>query len=159
MMRFPPILSAWLGKLTNRGKVLVAHVFPTGTVARFVFEKKRKLYGDWRPRPLAFEPNRNDAKGVFETSICGLMGVTNERLWFLGDNIREKPAIAAVEIAVVEIVKAGLNCVSEPSTDPIDFPEHGVILGWHETDKSERLAKMQALAAAYKATLRPSSGS
>ena len=154
MIPFRQILSALRGKLSMRDNPRHDYILPTGSIARFVFEK-RKLYGDGRPRPHVFEPMRNKQTGVVETSVCGLNNVSLDRLWFIGANIREKPAIAAVKVAVTEISRAGLCCVPDTATDHIHFPEHGLILGWHESDKSLRLAKMQALAEAYSATLRP----
>lgn len=76
-------------------------------------------------------------------------------MWALGMSVRPgKPAIAAVEIAVAKIATAGLDCRPSPETDPIPYPEHGVIVGWDD-DKSKRLAAQQALAANFARTHKP----
>lgn len=68
-------------------------------------------------------------------------------MWELGKSIRPgKPAIAAAEIAVAKIQDAGLNCFPEPEKQPINYPEHGIIVGWDD-DKSKRLASQQNLVA------------
>ncbi|WP_200387906.1 hypothetical protein [Thiocapsa imhoffii] len=156
MIRFLRILSALLGRSSLRDSQRHQYISPTGSVARFVFEK-RKFFADGHPKPHVFEPMKNKQTGVFETSVCGLNEMAHERLWFIGAHIRDKPALAAVEIAVAEVNRAGLCCEPDPCTAPIDFPEHGLILGWHESEKSRRIEKMQSLAAACKATHRPSS--
>jgi hypothetical protein len=154
MMRFRQILLVLRERLSPRDNAQPEYITPSGSIARFAFER-RKLYADGRPRPHIFEPMKNKQSGVYETSVCGLNGMSEDRLWLIGANIREKPALAAVEVAVAGVIGAGLHCEPDPVTDPIDFPEHGLILGWHETDKSQRLEKMQVLADAYLRVLRP----
>jgi hypothetical protein len=85
----------------------------------------------------------------FETSVCGRNGVKNERFWFLGNAIRPGcDVLAAVEISVANIQLCGLRCEPAPENQPIDYPEHGVIVGWDTgEDKERRMAAQQELAA------------
>jgi len=85
-------------------------VTANGNVARFVFEK-RHLFANGKPKPKAFEPELHPELRRFETSVCGLNGVLDDRLWRLGRTVRPgKAAIAAVEISVQAIEAAQLVC-------------------------------------------------
>lgn len=128
------------------------HVRQDGAVARFAFYS-RQVSKTGIPRPFAFEPEEHPDTGRLETSICGLHEVSADRLWHLGRTIRTdgRGAIAAIEVPVEAVVDAGLGCESAPE---VDFPEHGVILGW-DTDKDKRLSIQQDLVAAHTAVRRP----
>ena len=107
---------------------------------------------DGSPKPGAFEPERHPETDALETSICGLNGVSDERLWFLGRTVRrDKQAIAAIEIKVEKVNAAGLVCRAV-ATD--HFPEHGVIVGWSD-EKSVRMSAQQQLVATLTRMLRP----
>jgi|FEC22Drversion2_1045045.scaffolds.fasta_scaffold16795_2 hypothetical protein len=76
----------------------------------------------------------------YETSVCGLSGVSDDRLWHLGCMVRPNlAAIAAVEIPTAAISEAKLTCAAAPEPG---FGEHGVILGWDKDPeaKDKRLA-------------------
>jgi len=153
-MSFLRKLSTWFARLLDSNGIGGNYISPDGAVARFVFES-RKIKADGTPRPAAFEPERHPEKTIFETSVCGLNGVSNSRLWKLGKTIRsDKQAIAAFEIKVEKVNAAGLQCHAAPESHPVDYPEHGVIVGWDE-DKSKRIAAQQRLAATIARTLRP----
>ena len=128
------------------------HVLPDGAVARFAFYS-RQVSKTGVPKPVAFEPEEHPDTGRLETSICGLQDVSADRLWHLGQNIRRdgRAAIAAIEVPVKAVLDTGLECVSAPE---VDFPEHGVILGW-DTDKGKRQSIQQDLVAAHTAVHRP----
>lgn len=156
-MPFLPKLSNWCARLLGGKKREGVRTFvcENGTVARFVFERKRKLRSGGVPKPAVFEPELHPATHEWETSVCGLNGVSNERLWFLGEHIRrDRQAAAAVEIAVPTIVKVGLQCRHSPESEPIEYPEHGVIIGWPK-ERSEQLSLQQDLAASSIRTLWP----
>lgn len=122
------------------------YVSQNGSVARFIFES-RKVRADGTPKPAAFEPEQHPTTGIYETSVCGLNGVSSARMWELGRNIRPgKSVIAAIEITVAKIQAEELNCLPAPETQPINYPEHGIIVGWDD-DKSKRLATLQNLVA------------
>lgn len=136
-----------------------AFVRPNGTVARFVF-KRRDLFEDGRPKPKAFQPEFHPDLGRYEVSVCGLCGVSSERMWHLGKTVRAKQAlsaIAALRLSVDSVVASGLKCEAAPELP--DFPEHGVIVGWDPDPdaKSARLNAQVTLAAAIPvaAVLRP----
>ncbi|MBF4049635.1 hypothetical protein ISI15_16525 [Burkholderia pseudomallei] len=115
-------------------------VTANGNVARFVFEK-RHLFANGTPKPKAFEPELHPELRRFETSVCGLNGVPDDRLWRLGRTVRAgKAAIAVVEISVQAIEAAQLVC--EPLPQP-DYDEHGVVLGW-SNDPEAKDARMSA---------------
>lgn len=140
---------------------LPAHIQPEGSVARFVFNA-RNLFKDGRPKPGAFQPDFHPELRRYEVSVCGLHGVSAERMWELGRKIRAGEglaAIAAVELTVKSVVAAGLSC--EPAPEPPDFIEHGVIVGWNPDPdaKSARLDAQNALVAALppSSVLRPPS--
>lgn len=138
-------LLAWFAQSQNANSAGV-YISSNGSVARFVFES-RKIKADGTPKPGAFDPEQHPIARIFETSVCGLNGVTSDRMWELGRNIRPgKSVIAAIEIAVAKIQVAGLNCFPAPETQPINYPEHGIIVGWDD-DKSKRLAAQQYLVA------------
>lgn len=146
-MRFLEPLSNWFTKLLARDPRYVAR---DGDIARFVFQS-RDLYKDGTPKPKAFAPERHPESGQFETSVCGLNGVTYERVWYLGRTIRATSgltALAALELAVERIVSVGLRCDAAPERP--HYPEHGVICGWDSDPdaKDRRLAIQQELAAA-----------
>ena len=120
-------------------------------MARFVFNV-RHLSKDGRPKAGAFSPEYYN--GRFETSVCGLEGVGDERLWHLGATIRAQAklsAVAALQVSTKSISFVGLVCEPAPI---VDFPEHGVIIGWADGDdeKHKRIAKQQALADAITTT-------
>lgn len=144
-------LFAWLAPSAADKQATFDFVSQEGEVARFIFEK-RKIRADGIPRPAAFEPELHPETSIFETSVCGLNNVANERLWTLGCTIRkDKAAIAAAVVHVPKIVLANLACRAAPEEN---YPEHGVIVGWND-DKSIRLAALQALAADTIRTMHP----
>lgn len=122
-------------------------VTPSGNVARYVFDKRHLFAVNGAPKPKAFEPEMHPELKRFETSVCGLNGVSEDRLWHLGRTVRpDKTAVAAAEISVSDVEAAQLNC--EPLPQP-DYDEHGVILGWNADpdSKDARLSAQQELAA------------
>lgn len=146
MKRFLNAFLNWFSK--SRAPNREGFISRAGDVARFVF-RPRDLYADGRPKPKAFQPEFHAEFGRFETSVCGLNGVLDERLWFLARTLRAAEglsAIAALQIPVVRITETGLAC--EPAPEP-DYPEHGVIVGWNPDPKAkdERLAQQVELVA------------
>ena len=146
MTRFLSGLSSWFTK--SQAPRAQDFVTDRGYVARFVF-KPRDLSVDGRSKPRAFAPERHPALGRYETSVCGLTGVADDRLWFLGKTVRASSgltAIAAVQIGVPKVVAVGLSCEAAP--EPA-YKEHGVVVGWHSDPeaKDERLARQVDLAA------------
>jgi hypothetical protein len=136
----------WLGRLLSNKNCDSNFIVQNGSVARFVFERRKIKSFDNSPKPGAFEPERHPNNNIFETSICGLNGVSDERLRKLGQTIRkDKVAIAAIEIKIEKIVEVSLKCNSAPELKSLYYPEHGVIVGWEE-DKSLRLKLQQHLA-------------
>lgn len=139
--------------------VVLGYVHSGGSVARFVFSP-RSLFKDGRPKPGAFQPELHPDLQRYEVSICGLYGVSTDRMWELGRTIRAREgiaAIAAVEMSVAHVGAAGLTC--EPAPESPDFVEHGVILGWNPDPeaKSARLDSQNALVASLppSSVLRP----
>lgn len=129
-------------------------VVERGAVARFVFQA-RELNKAGLPKPLAFKPFNNLELQRQEVSVCGLHGVTTDRMWELGRTIRKQEglnALAAIEVTVAQVRGVGaLRC--EPAPEP-NFLEHGVIVGWPsgEENKDARLALQADLAAAVTAS-------
>lgn len=126
-----------------------------GDLARFSFDK-RDFSKDGSPKPRVFNPHPHPTNGVLETSVCGLTGVTDERLWYLGRTLRigeHKQAIAAVQLPVSETESAGLRCDPDPDLSN-DYPEHGVIVGWSE-EKDRRISETQELLANISKVKRP----
>ncbi|WP_206999825.1 hypothetical protein [Trinickia mobilis] len=117
------------------------------------------MFADGTPKPKAFEPEWHPTLARYETSVCGLNGVSEDRLWHLGRTVRASAnltAIAALEIPVPQITAADLRCEAAPE---IDYDGHGVILGWaaDRDAKDERLAAQQELVAAVSQVKRPGS--
>lgn len=80
----------------------------------------------------------------YETSVCGLHGLADGRLWEIGSEMRpDKNLIGAFEVAVSAVNNAGLSCQSAPVEN---YAEHGVIIGW-KSEKSEQLSQAQDLVA------------
>ncbi|WP_155639777.1 hypothetical protein [Burkholderia cepacia] len=132
------------------GAVGADFVSADGKVARFIFNK-RDIYANGTPRPKAFEPELHPDLGRYETSVCGLNGVHDDRLWHLGRTIRsDKTAVAIAEISVADIRAAHLACEPLPQAD---YDEHGVILGWNSDPdaKDARMSAQQDLVAAISA--------
>lgn len=149
-MQFLEKLRTWFAQLLG-AEPSEPYISPTGSVARFIFERS-KIRHDGSPKPGAFEPERHPETGMLETSICGLNGVSDERLWFLGRTVRsDKQAIAAVEIKVEKVNAAGLVCRTEATEH---FPEHGIIVGWSD-DKSVRMSTQQQLVATITRMMHP----
>lgn len=149
-MQFLEKFWTWFAPLRG-AKLNDPYISPTGDVARFIFERS-KIRHNGSPKPGAFEPERHPETGTLETSICGLNGVSTERLWFLGRTVRiDKQAIAAIEIKVEMVNAAGLVCKAE-ATD--HYPEHGVIVGWSD-EKSVRMSAQQQLVATHTRMLSP----
>jgi hypothetical protein len=150
--RFQNRFFSWFKESSVPESQETAFVRPDGAVSRFVFDKRR-LTKDGQPKPGVFEPEKHPDLGRFETSICGMHAVSVQRLWELGASIRpQMSAIAAVEVPVAKVLSLGLLCV--PDAMP-DFPEHGVVVGWDENDKSKRISVQQELVAAHTAVHRP----
>jgi hypothetical protein len=84
-------------------------------------------------------------------------GISESRLWDLGRTIRapEKTAIAVIEIAVKVIEQSGLQCEAAPETQPVSYPEHGIIIGWDQEFKPKRLELQQKLAAGITRVVMP----
>ena len=128
-------------------------VIEHGGVGRFLFNR-RDLFQNGTPKPKAFAPDWHPTLQRFETSVCGLNGVDDERLWHLGKTVRAVSglsAIAAAEISVATIRSIGLKCNAAPEPG---YPEHGVIVGWNSDPESKdaRLAAQQELVAAIPAS-------
>lgn len=150
-MRFLRVLLTWFTK--PQAPETNQFVADEGDIARFVFNR-RDLFQDGRPKPKAFSPQWHKELDRYETSICGLNDVVDERLWFLGRTIRAQEglsAIAALELPVKAVVSTGLDCISAPEPN---YAEHGVIIGWNSDPnaKDERLAFQQDLAASVPAS-------
>lgn len=125
----------------------VGFLVPDGHIARLIFDK-RGVRADDTVRPSAFEPEIHPDLKRWETSVCGINGVPEERLLHLGATIRsDKKAIASTSIHVPRVATAGLQCEAAPEP-ALNYPEHCVIVGWAADDKSARLAAQQELAAA-----------
>jgi hypothetical protein len=117
-----------------------------------VFEP-RKLRADGTPKPHVFEQELHPELNRLETSVCGMNGLSDDRMWEIGRTIRApKLAIAAVEVSVAAVMKAGLACESAPE---ISYAEHGVILGWDPNDKDRRMSAQLELVAAHTSVHRP----
>ncbi len=157
-MRFLKKFCNWFKKSLNPNSISENHAFvtPDGSVGRFVFKLDRK-FKDGKPKPAVFAPERSPETGKWETSVCGRNGVCDERFWYLGNTIiTGKNTLAAVEITVAKVQLSGLRCEAAPNCVPIDYPEHGVIIGWDTgNEKSKRLAEQQELAANFKSVLWP----
>lgn len=148
MMSFLRALFRWFSKslavdLPDR---CLTFVHEGGDIARFVF-RKRDLFANGLPKRGAFAPE--PFCGRFETSICGLNGVSMERLWHLGRTLRAgsgMSALAALKLSVLQVGSTGLSCEAAPRQD---CDEHGVIVGWDDDvdAKDARLAAQQELAA------------
>jgi len=142
----------WLGRLLNNKKCESNFIVQNGSVARFVFERRKLNSSDGSPKQNAFAPERHPDSNIFETSVCGLNEISDERLRTLGQTIRkDNIAIAAIEIRIEKVVEVGLVCNAAPELKSIYYPEHGVIVGWDE-DKSLRLKLQQHLASNYTQT-------
>ena len=131
----------------SAGVHCMSYLDDKGNVARFVFQK-RDLFPDGRPKPKVFQPEFHPELNRFETSVCGLNGVTEDRVWFLGRSIRKESgltAIAAVHVEVPGVVNVGLRCEGAPEPN---YAEHVVIVGWNVDPeaKHERLLKQTELA-------------
>lgn len=136
----------WFSKSPASSVGTHQYVHRDGSVSRFVFER-RKLTKEGKPKPHVFEQERHPEHGRLETSVCGMNGTTDDRLWSLGHSIRAPlHAIAVVEVPVTSIESTGLECI--PDAMP-QYDEHGVIVGWDQDDKSKRLALQQDLAVAH----------
>lgn len=146
------MFSSWFSRSPAPEASAHLYVHAKGAVSRFVFEK-RKLTKEGMPKPHVFEQERHPQFGHLETSVCGMNGTPEVRLWSLGESIRAPlKAIAAVEVPVANVQIAGLSCI--PDALPC-YDEHGVIIGWNEDDKSARLSIQQDLAASCSAVRRP----
>lgn len=149
MMYFLKALLKWFNKspaIDHRGDQ-AAFVIQGGDIARFIFNK-RDLNASNRPRPGAFAPEFY--LGRFETSVSGLNGVTQDRLWELGRTVRAKEgksALASLQLSVRQVCVIGLHCEAAPM---LGYAEHGVIVGWGaDVDRKDiRLAAQIELAAA-----------
>lgn len=125
-----------------------------GAVARLAFSK-RDFYANGAPKAKVFAPEIHPELQRLETSVCGMNGVEESRLWFLGNTVRSPlVALAAVEIPVQSVIAAGLQCEEAPEEG---YPEHGVIIGWDKDPdaKDRRLSAMQDLVAAVSVVHRP----
>lgn len=115
-------------------------VATNGNVARFIFSK-RDIYSNGMPKPKAFEPELHPELLRYETSVCGLSGVDDNRLWHLARTIRsDRTAYAVAKISVAAIREAQLSCEPLPQKG---YDEHGVILGWN-SDPDAKDARMSA---------------
>jgi hypothetical protein len=121
------------------------YVVPDGPIARFVFDKD-DITKQGFPKRRAFKTETY--KGRSELSICGMNGVTDERMWRLGRRLRaseNKTVYASISLTTTFVLEFGLSTKSEPEWKKC-FPEHGVVLGW-SADKSERLQQETDMAA------------
>jgi len=116
-----------------------------GLIARFIFDKA-DLDSQGMPKRRAFKTE--NYQGRHELSICGLNGVSEDRMWFLGRTVRAKEGksiYASIKLKTTLLTEFNLYARSEPQ--PPVFPEHGVILGWSD-DKALRLSQETDVAAA-----------
>lgn len=159
MRRFLSALSSWFNR-SRSPEAVPRYVREDGDVARFVF-RERDLYHAGLPKPKAFQPEKHPETGRYETSVCGLAGVSRDRLWELGRTIRASSgltALAALRLSVGAVQRAGLKVEAAPEPG---FAEHGVVVGWNPDPdaKDARLLQQQDLASLVKQAdvLRPAS--
>ena len=146
-------------KVTCQNKI--EYVTSTGSVSRFSFSK-RDFYETGEPKAKIFNQETHPETKLLETSICGMNGLKNNRLWYLGNNIRAgKTALAIVELNVKDIIDTKLLCNSDPVefTNAVgvneQFEEHGVIVNWN-IEKDLRISEQQELVSKIKKIHKPS---
>jgi len=136
-------------------KAGTATVSPDERVARFIYQKS-----DWskqatpKPKPKVFLPTKE--AGQWETSVCRVHVVPEQRIWKIANRVRSPlPALARADLTANSIVVAGL--CTEPAPDlEADYPEHAVIVGWPE-EKEKQMALSIQLASSADLVFAPSS--
>jgi len=81
--------------------------------------------------------------------VCRRSLANLTRLWDLGRTVRaDKVAVAASELSVLTLTKAGLQAAAAPVEN---YHEHAVVIGWPHGEKHERMSIAAKLV--YDATL------
>jgi len=124
-------------------------VSPSEDATRFILRDRHYSRIENRPKQSAFMPE--EYGGRWETSVCRISTVPEQRIWHLGRTVR--PGLAAVaraDFPVQAALDEMLACV--PATEA--FPEHAVLTNWPAADDGKARQKAAASALVEAATLR-----
>ncbi len=141
-------------KLSTPDKPQELVLISTEQVARFIYHKKdwhRATDSKQKPKPKIFLPMIE--KGQWETSVCRISNISEQRVWEIANRTRSPlPALARADLSTSSIEEVGLRTHAAPDFE-IDYPEHAVIVGWAgavniEDTKERRLMLAVSLASA-----------
>lgn len=105
-------------------------------VARFVYDSD-KVSRVGGVKPGAFLPMLEKGANRLETSVCRLVGCSEERVWHLGTTQRpDRTLYARADHSLQAAIANNLSCVSAPVDG---FPEHAVLLGWPSEKPAQKL--------------------
>jgi len=109
------------------------------TVARYVYQKSDFSTENNCVKPKVFMPELWEGK--LETSVSRSDLMSDERLWFLADTVRDpKKAIALGKVKVIDVeAKSHKLTVKDAPDFSRNYSEHAVIIDWPE-DKSRQKA-------------------
>lgn len=128
-------------------KAGTATISPDERVARFIYQKS-----DWsnqatpKPKPKVFLPMKE--AGQWETSVCRVHVVPEQRIWKIANRVRSPlPALARADLTTNSIAVAGLCTDPAPDHDA-DYPEHAVIVGWPDEKEKQMALSIQLASSA-----------
>ncbi|MGA7193450.1 MAG: hypothetical protein WBW94_07430, partial [Anaerolineales bacterium] len=117
---------------------------PEERLARFIYHKN-----DWskqvplRPKPKVFLPEKYEGK--WETSVCRISFIPEQRIWEIAHRARApRPALARADIVCGSVEDAGLQTIAAPDHEN-DYPEHAVIVGWPDDKGKQMLLAIQLI--------------
>jgi hypothetical protein len=118
-------------------------------ISRFIFESRKYKISTNSVRPEAFLPDPHNETSVFRTK-----GQTDSEIWAVGQQIRDKPAIARADLLAEKIFFRKLTIRPDPT---IEHKHHAIIENWPGV-KHERMMIAAKLAVAASLHF-PSNGS
>ena len=105
-----------------------ASLSKTEVITRYLFQSNHVSSSRGEVKPRAFYPERVPGTTDLETSTFRTIGLAEEQIWSIGDQIRNKKTFARGDLRVSD-VKEPLFVQPETSSHKL----HAVIRGWPDT--------------------------
>jgi hypothetical protein len=139
---------------SSQDKTQIAPISQNEQVARFIYQKNDWSRQSSRPKPKVFLPMKE--AGQWETSVCRVCAVSEQRIWEIANQARSPlRVLACAELSANSVMTAGLFTEAAPDFEA-NYPEHAVIVGWPD-EKEKQMALAIELVSTAELVLTPSS--
>jgi len=109
-------------------------IIPSENLTRFIFHRNNYRPSNNTVKYNVFLPNPNDGK----TSVFRISDLSDNDIWNIGKNIREKPAIGRADIISEKVLSKNLKII--PSEPP---KYHADISNWPAESSEQKLIALE----------------